>query len=96
MMTLVVYDISDDRVRRSVELKCKDYGLRHIQRSVFIGILSRGERVRLYEELKSMVREGAVRIYVMNKKFYEMRLTIGRVEGFDEDPEYEEEGFLRA
>ncbi len=97
MMTLVVYDISDDRLRTAVESKCKNYGLKHIQRSVFIGILSRGDRLALYQELLDIVREeGSVRIYVMNKRLYGMRMAIGRIEGFDEDPDYGEDLYVQA
>lgn len=96
MMTLVIYDISDDRVRRMVEQKCKDYGLRHIQRSAFIGYLSRGDRFSLYQELSKIVVDGAVRIYIMNRKLYDMRMSIGKVEGFDDDPEYGEETYIQA
>lgn len=96
MMTLVIYDISDDRIRRAVELKCKDYGLKHIQRSAFIGILSRGDRLSLYYELSKIIGDGAVRIYVMNRKLYEMRMSIGKVKGFDDDPEYDESTYIQA
>ncbi len=88
MMTLVVYDISDDKLRAATERKCRDYGLKHIQRSVFIGFLSRGDRLALYQELSEIITEGAVRVYVMNKRLYEMRMCIGKVGGFDDDPDY--------
>ncbi len=97
MMTLVIYDISDDGVRKSVERACRNYGLRHIQRSAFIGLLSRGDRYALYNELKKLLREneGSIRIYVMNRKLYEMKMSLGSLEGFDDDPEYENEVYVR-
>lgn len=90
MMSLVVYDISDDNVRRAVERKCKDYGLKHIQRSAFIGILPKSKRLSLFYELSKLMKgeEGAVRIYVMDRRLYSMSMRIGFVEGFDDDPEY--------
>ncbi len=96
MMTLVVYDISDDGVRRAVEKRCKDYGLRHIQRSAFAGILSKSQRLSLFYELSEIMkgREGAVRIYVMDRRLYGMTMRIGRVEGFDPDPEYGGPGYV--
>ena len=98
MMTLVVYDVSDDRVRRLVETKCKDYGLKHIQRSAFIGPLPRSDRISLYEELRRIMKgsKGSVRIYVMNRRLYEMRMSIGELEGFDDDPEYGEGFYIQA
>jgi len=86
----VVYDISDDSVRRAVERRCKDYGLKHIQRSAFIGVLPKSRRLSLFYELSEIMRgrDGAVRIYVMDRRLYSMAMRIGRVEGFDDDPEY--------
>ncbi len=97
MMTLVIYDISDDDIRKSVEKVCKNYGLRHIQRSAFIGLLSRGDRYSLYKELKRLLWEekGSIRIYVMNRRLYNMRMSVGVLEGFDDDPEYDEEVYIR-
>jgi len=97
MMTLVIYDISDDGIRKSVERVCRNYGLRHIQRSAFIGLLSRGDRYSLYKELKRLLgeNEGSIRIYVMNRKLYDMRMSLGSLEGFDDDPEYGEEIYIR-
>ncbi len=93
MMTLVIYDISDGRVRARVERRCKDFGLKHIQRSAFIGILTRGRRMELFHDLMNVMKgnSGAIRIYVMDKRLYSMSMRIGRLKDFDEDPEYGEE-----
>lgn len=55
LLTFVVYDIEDDRVRLRVASACKDYGLARIQYSAFCGPLDvtrRGElTVRLADTL---------------------------------------------
>lgn len=45
--TLVIYDISDDKCRNQVIDKCKDYGLRRIQYSCFLGELNQNRRQEL-------------------------------------------------
>ena len=90
---VIVYDISDDRLRRLVEKVCKEYGLSHIQRSAFVGFLSESARKSLYVELQnimeSMEYEGevSIRIYRIQKRDYANKLCIGRISGYDDDPE---------
>lgn len=56
-LTLVIYDISDDRTRSKVSNTCLDYGLERIQYSAFQGALSRNRRqelaLRLADELRA-------------------------------------------
>ena len=41
LQTFVVYDIEDTRLRNRIYEACKDYGLKPIQYSCFLGSLSR-------------------------------------------------------
>lgn len=95
-LTLVIYDISDNGLRSAVEKKCKSYGLKHIQRSAFIGYLSKNMRESLYLELLNMLegKEGNIRLYKICKKCFSDRLNIGSLEGFDDEPT--EEGVIVA
>jgi len=67
MVTLVIYDIVDDRIRTRISEKCKDYGLERIQFSAFSGELSRNRREELFVKLRKILgdNEGKVRIYVI-------------------------------
>jgi CRISPR-associated protein Cas2 len=40
MVTLFVYDITNDRIRTKIAQICQDYGLKRIQYSAFLGSLS--------------------------------------------------------
>ncbi|MCD6348613.1 MAG: CRISPR-associated endonuclease Cas2 [Candidatus Korarchaeota archaeon] len=64
---LVVYDISDDAVRLKVANKLKDYGMRRIQYSAFVGELAPRRYRSLVGELRriiSGVREGRRMIHL--------------------------------
>ena len=52
---VVVYDISDNGLRRRVEKICKAYGLSHVQRSAFVGFLEESERRALYSKLSGII-----------------------------------------
>jgi CRISPR-associated protein Cas2 len=58
VLTLVIYDISDDRTRTKVSETCLDYGLERIQYSAFQGMLTRNRReelaLRLADELRKL------------------------------------------
>lgn len=47
MMTLVIYDISDDSVRLRIANLCKSFGLNRIQRSAFLGDIPSSRRKEL-------------------------------------------------
>ena len=51
LVTLVIYDIEDDRVRGRVANACKDYGLERIQYSAFSGLLDATRRGELAARL---------------------------------------------
>jgi len=51
LLTFVVYDIEDDRVRGRVANACKDYGLERVQYSAFCGPLDASRRDELAARL---------------------------------------------
>ena len=52
MYVLVMYDVPDDRPRRKLAQRCKDFGLRRAQKSVFMGHADAGRRAVLCEVLE--------------------------------------------
>lgn len=57
LMTLVVFDIPSDRIRRKAGEMCKDYGLSRLQWSAFEGLLTRNRREELWARLVKLVEE---------------------------------------
>jgi CRISPR-associated protein Cas2 len=55
MYTLIVYDITNNRIRKRVADACLDYGMQRIQKSAFLGDMNRNRQdelmVRLSKEL---------------------------------------------
>lgn len=56
LLTVVVFDISADKVRRKVGDICKDYGLYRLQWSAFEGPLTRNRREELWARLVKMIQ----------------------------------------
>jgi CRISPR-associated protein Cas2 len=65
LLTFVIYDIEDDRVRGQVANACKDYGLEHIQYSVFCGPLDASHRGELTARLVDRLGRDAGKILVL-------------------------------
>lgn len=86
MRTLVIYDITDDRVRFSVAEVCKDFGLSRIQRSAFLGWLPSGRRKELVEKLRRTLGESAgnIQVFVVCDADIALRVIIGK-EYFEEE-----------
>jgi CRISPR/Cas system-associated endoribonuclease Cas2 len=61
LITLVIYDVEDDRARTRVAEACKDFGLVRIQYSCFRGKLSQNKREELYERMRKLQREWEAR-----------------------------------
>lgn len=78
MKTLVSYDIVEDKVRRKVFEACKDYGLTHVQYSLFFGNLTQNRREELFQRLRRIIgrQEGKVLICPICDKDMRLLKTI--------------------
>ena len=56
MLYWVIYDISDDKIRNRVVSKCKNYGLDRVQKSAFIGNLTKNKAEMLAIDIKDFVK----------------------------------------
>ncbi len=65
LLTFVVYDIEDDRVRGRVANACKDYGLERIQYSAFCGPLDASRRGELAARLADTLGREVGKIMVL-------------------------------
>lgn len=55
MKTFVIYDVTEDKIRNKIFEACKDYGLTHVQYSVFFGELNHNRRGELSQRLKRIL-----------------------------------------
>lgn len=65
VLTYVVYDIEDDRVRGRVANACKDYGLERMQYSAFCGQLDASRRSELAARLADTLGREVGKILVL-------------------------------
>jgi CRISPR-associated protein Cas2 len=66
LLTLVMYDIEDDRIRLRIAEDCKDAGLERVQYSVFRGRLSRTHRGDLAAKLVDRLGSSRGRILIVS------------------------------
>lgn len=57
MLHWVIYDISDNRKRLRISEKCKNYGLQRVQKSAFLGNVSKNRLDMLAIELRDVMKE---------------------------------------
>ena len=65
LLTFVIYDIEDDRVRGRIANACKDYGLEHIQYSAFSGPLDSTRRRELIARLTDTLGKDVGKVLVL-------------------------------
>lgn len=65
MLTVVVYDISDNSSRLYLIKKLQFFGLKRIQKSVFIGYLEIKERLDLSEDLETYLSKDTDSIIIL-------------------------------
>lgn len=64
MKTLLIYDISDNRLRTRVSDMCLDYGLYRIQYSAFFGELSHNRQEEIVQKIKRQAGKKPMSLHV--------------------------------
>jgi len=82
---LVIYDITDDRLRSRVAEILKNYGLKRIQKSAFIGYLTRSKLSSLIVDVKLIVVDDNLKIFPLCDIDYKRLISIGKE--YREEPE---------
>ncbi|KAF0194302.1 MAG: CRISPR-associated endoribonuclease Cas2 [Bacillota bacterium] len=74
---LLLYDITDDRIRHKVSEACKDYGLKREQYSAFSGQLNTNKREELFMRVKKLLGRhgGSIHLYNICEKDFRLRQT---------------------
>lgn len=88
MLTLIIYDITDDDLRNRVASFLKTKGLKRIQKSAFLGELTHSERVNVEAGLKLLVRNHdkvTIHIFPLTPASYNQRSVIGVEINYDEE-----------
>jgi len=64
MITWVIYDISNDKVRNKIARFCKEYGLYRVQKSAFLGDLNKNTKDELLLKCKEVTDKETDSVYV--------------------------------
>ncbi len=67
MYTLIIYDITDDKIRSKVSEECLAHGLTRIQKSAFIGEINSQLRKSLIKKLEKILgdNKGNIQIFLI-------------------------------
>jgi|GEM_PF-446955 len=86
MYLLLIYDISDDRIRTKIANACQDYGLDRIQYSAFEGRLARTHQEELMLKIKRLLgrQTGNIRLMPISLKEWDKRIEIANYDSQDE------------
>ena len=64
MLYTVSYDISENKIRNKVVMKCKNYGLVRVQKSIFMGELTKNKAEMLSLEIKNFAFQDSDKIFI--------------------------------
>lgn len=75
---LLLYDISDDRIRTKIACACEDYGLDRIQFSAFYGRLNRNLQGELMLKLTDLLGEsaGSIQLVAIAEDDWKRRMEV--------------------
>jgi CRISPR-associated protein Cas2 len=85
LLTVIIYDVTSDRIRLKIADVCKDYGLDHVQYSVFSGPLDATRRNEMFARLGDTLgdNEGKVMMLQLCEKDAAAKREIVQIETTD-------------
>jgi CRISPR-associated protein Cas2 len=83
VISLVIYDIPDDKLRAKVADICLDYGLDRIQYSAFLGEMNHNRREELLQKIRRQIgkKEANVQLFPICDKDVRLRKVVVSNEG---------------
>jgi len=87
LITLVIYDITDDELRNKVASFLRMKGLKRVQKSAFLGDLTHSERVNMEAGVRRLIKDSKanVQVYPLTPACYSQRSVIGVEMSYDEE-----------
>jgi CRISPR-associated protein Cas2 len=85
MLVWVIYDITENKIRKRVSDSCKNYGLYRVQKSVFLGDLNSNRRDSLALQCEELIDPDVDSVYIfpMDEQSFKQVKLIGQA--FDKD-----------
>lgn len=93
MLYWLIYDIKSNNLRNKISSKCKNYGLVRVQKSSFIGNLTKNEAEMLVLEIKDLKldKEDCIFLIPSCKSCFSCKMIVGEL---DEERIIKEKGFI--
>lgn len=75
---MVLYDVSNDRIRTKIATACEDYGLDRVQYSAFYGRLSRTHQEELMLKVAALLQDepGRIQLVPISSDDWERRIEV--------------------
>lgn len=82
MFYWIIYDIGQNRIRTKIASKCKNYGLLRVQKSSFLGNISKNKMDMLAIEIKDLIKESEDCVYIFPscKPCFESKIIVGKLD----------------
>jgi CRISPR-associated protein Cas2 len=83
MYTWVIYDIRKNKIRAKVAKKCKQLGLKRVQKSVFLGKATKTQLTAFQQDAHQLINLNTDVLFIvpMTKGAYQRMIQLGQ--GFD-------------
>ena len=76
---MIIYDISDNNLRLLISETLKDYGLKRIQKSAFMGILQKHSLNLLLTDLRRMITVDSIIVFCICDLDFRNIIPIGKM-----------------
>lgn len=83
MITWVMYDIENDKVRTKIARYCKQSGLYRVQYSVFLGRINENEKDALQLQIEELIDEERDSVYIFPMSQTGLQQTVLMGQAFD-------------
>lgn len=83
MLYWIIYDITENRIRLKISELCKNYGMHRVQKSAFLGDLTKNKAEMLAIEAKEIIppdSEDAMFIMPACTQCYKSKMIIGKLD----------------
>lgn len=83
MVYWVLYDISKNKIRSKVANTCKDYGLERVQKSAFLGSLTKNKAEMLAIAAEKLIeKEKMDKVFIVpaGKEEYAKKIILGNID----------------
>lgn len=82
MLYTALYDISENSLRNKIIMKCKNYGLVRIQKSIFMGELTKNKAEMLAIDIKTFQFKPTDKIFIFPacNSCFDGKMTIGIID----------------